>query len=148
MRFFKTMAITVLLLACVILGSACTLQAGKTGPQGIQGEPGPNLVVTTGRVAPTGSLLSGYNVTLCRWNATDNQYEIGFTRTSSSATASSDYAGLVTPSILLSDNNSSVTSLSATTAFLGSNLLIVYLTDTNDVRRQSGFSFVVLDATL
>lgn len=38
MRFFRLLAITVLLAACVVLGSACT---GAKGEQGVQGEQGP-----------------------------------------------------------------------------------------------------------
>ena len=33
MRFFRLMAITVLLLACVVLGSACAGAKGRTGPE-------------------------------------------------------------------------------------------------------------------
>lgn len=40
MRFFRLMAITVLLLACVVLGSACTGATGAEGPQGPEGDPG------------------------------------------------------------------------------------------------------------
>jgi hypothetical protein len=46
MRFFRFMAITVLLLACVVLGTAC---AGAKGEQGPQGETG-----ATGAVGATG----------------------------------------------------------------------------------------------
>jgi hypothetical protein len=145
MRSFRIIAITVLLLACVVPGAACTLQAGKQGPQGIQGEPGPNMILTTGKVTPAGSLFSGYNVNGCTWNATDKRYEIGFSGT---PTASSDCTALVTPFISLSDNNPSDANLSPTATFLGSSVLIVWLTDTNGVRQQSGFSFVVLDTTL
>jgi hypothetical protein len=37
MRFFRLIAITVLLLTCVVLGTACTGARGEQGPQGEQG---------------------------------------------------------------------------------------------------------------
>jgi len=40
MRFFRLMAITVLLLACVVLGSACAGAKGAEGPQGPKGNTG------------------------------------------------------------------------------------------------------------
>ena len=40
MRFFRLMAITVLLLACVFIGSACTGAKGEEGPQGQKGDTG------------------------------------------------------------------------------------------------------------
>jgi hypothetical protein len=49
MRFFRFMAITVLLLACVVLGSAC---AGDKGEQGQQGETG--ATGATGTAGPQG----------------------------------------------------------------------------------------------
>jgi hypothetical protein len=41
MRFFRFMAITVLLLACVVLGSACAGAKGEQGPKGATGPQGP-----------------------------------------------------------------------------------------------------------
>src|SRR5512136_1128533 len=40
MRFFRLMAITVLLLACVVMGSACGGAKGGEGPQGAKGDTG------------------------------------------------------------------------------------------------------------
>jgi len=40
MRFFRLMAITVLLLTCVVIGSACTGAKGQEGPQGPKGNTG------------------------------------------------------------------------------------------------------------
>ena len=49
MRFFRLTAITVLLLACVVLGSACTGAQGEQGPQGETGATG-----ATGLQGPQG----------------------------------------------------------------------------------------------
>jgi hypothetical protein len=40
MRFFRLMAITVLLVACVVLGTACAGAKGEEGPQGPKGDTG------------------------------------------------------------------------------------------------------------
>jgi len=50
MRFFRLLAITVLLVACVVLGSACTGAQGEQGPQGDVGATG-----TTGPAGPAGA---------------------------------------------------------------------------------------------
>lgn len=88
MRFFRFMAITVLLLACMVLGAACTGAQDEQGPQGIQGEqgiqgiqviqgvkgdtgdPGPNMIVAMGNIAADGTIGQGYNVTNCTYMQT------------------------------------------------------------------------------
>ncbi len=156
MRFFRLMAITVLLLACVVLGTACAGAKGETGPQGpqgpqgiqgpagtpgvgvewvgqwdsgtlyakydgvgyqgssyiskqnnntnhlptdtawwdlwvakgdtgtqgiqgiqgVQGAPGPNMIVAMGTIDTDGTVLVGYNITNCVWDAADGRYNI------------------------------------------------------------------------
>jgi hypothetical protein len=61
MRFFRLMAITVLLLACVVLGSACAGAKGDTGPKGDTGADGVGVenIVNNGDGTFTVNLTNG-----------------------------------------------------------------------------------------
>ncbi len=102
MRFFRCTAIAAMLLAFVVLGSACAGAKGEQGPQGdqgiqgIQGERGPNMIVAMGNIKEDGTIYEGYNVTSV---TLDGGYYVitltGITYTSSS------YVTVVTPSTYL-----------------------------------------------
>ena len=120
------------------------VEKGDTGEQGIQGiqgekgdtgDAGPSMMVAMGRLYADGSLMSGYNVTNSLWSASLQQYQIGFTGTSSSAT---DYIVLVTPYAPSSGSNYSAAASNSSDA------IVVRLTDVNGVRQQWGFHFMVL----
>jgi len=123
------------------------VEKGDTGEQGIQGiqgeqgekgdtgDPGPSMIVAIGRVYPDGTLMNGYNVTYSLWSASLQQYQIGFTGTSSSDT---DYIVLVTPYTTGSGSNYSAAGGNSSSA------IVVTLTDTSGVRQQWGFHFMVL----
>lgn len=50
-----------------------------TGPQGIQGSPGPNMIVAMGTISSGGDIRRGYNIDSCTYNVSAQRYEITLT---------------------------------------------------------------------
>jgi hypothetical protein len=74
MKAVRPIVAIILVVLVVGLGTACAGATGEQGLQGIQGiqgvkgdtgEPGPNMVVSIGRVGADGDIYVGYNVTSC-----------------------------------------------------------------------------------
>jgi hypothetical protein len=152
MRFFRLTAIVVLLLACLILGTACAGAKGEQGPQGetgatgatgpqgiqgIQGPAGPNMIVAMGYIRSDGTILQGYNVYSVTWMG--SYYAITLTLPGSAAYTSNNYVTLVT----LVQAGSGRTYYTAT----GLGQLLLYIYNDLDQPSQENFHFVVLDAT-
>jgi hypothetical protein len=186
MRSFRLMAITVLLLACVSLGSACTGAKGEpmekgedgvgiqeivnnldgtitfvltngdsytsdyvTGPQGEKGDkgdpgaqgehgvPGPSMIVAMGSIDMDGTVLRGYNVTGCIWNAIYQRYEITLEGVNYGA---GSYVTVVTPDYLFGN------SAGYNSSTQGKLLVEIHNSAGNHV--QGYFSFMVMDPTL
>jgi hypothetical protein len=142
MRFLRLIAITVLLLAGVVLGAVCTGAQGEQGPQGIQGvkgdtgEPGPNMIVAMGNIAADGTTRQGYNVTSCTYmQAAYGWYVIELTAINYSNT---DYMTLVTA---IGQKPMSVSTNSS------DGKLIVKIQEEGRDSWSCDFSFVVLDTT-
>lgn len=108
---------------------------GDTGPQGPQGAPGPNMIVAMGSIDREGTILEGYNVTSCIWNAAGVRYEIEITGVYYHFP---DYVTVVTawgePRIAAYGS--------------GGGLLFILIHNTAGTRIQSEFSFMVLDPSL
>ena len=131
MRFFRFTTITVLLLACVVLGSACT------GAKGERGDPGWNMTKAAGYVLSDGTMLGEYNVTSCMWNGSEECYEIVIP---DFYFPSSMYVAQVTPSFRSPDSIASV----SPSVVMYPDGINVYLTDPTGVRQQGDFHFMVL----
>ena len=61
--------------------------------QGVQGEPGPNMIVAMGNILADGTISQGYNVASVTWDTTNLRYQITLTGITYS---SNDYVTLVT----------------------------------------------------
>ena len=129
MRFFRLMAIGVVLLAIagVILGTAC---AGAKGEQGPQGEPGPNMIVAMGNIE-SGVVQQGYNITSCVWDDSAQAYVITLTGIDYEA---SNYVTLVTPA------GPNITTYSS----LNGKLYVYVLLPNSITGIEGGFCFMVL----
>jgi len=198
MHFIRFTAITVLLLACVVLGSSCAGAKGEqgadgvgiqnivnngngtftvnltngtayatdnfTGPQGekgdkgdtgaqgvqgtqgvqgiqgtqgIQGEPGPNMIVAMGLIDNDGTVIQGYNITSCEWDAPGQHYHIALT----GITYHWDYYVTMVTAI-------SSTGMHASFGYdMQSFALVVAIYDNTNNTTQGPFSFMVLDTT-
>jgi hypothetical protein len=159
MRHFRLMAITVLLLACVVVGSACAGAKGEQGPQGIQGEkgdtgaqgpqgdqgdqgvqgsqgvqgmPGPNMIVAMGNIRSDGLIYQKYGFFNATWDSTDERYIIAL----DVAYTHTDYVTVVTPEGNL-----------GTSYGTAAGELAVYLYDSAGNKTPGNFSFMVLDTT-
>ena len=69
-------------------------EKGDIGARGIQGEPGPNMIVAMGNIE-SGVVRQGYNITSCVWDDNATAYVITLTGNDYEA---SNYVTLVTPS--------------------------------------------------
>ena len=176
MRYFRFMAITVLLLACVVLGSACAGAKGEpgekgadgvgvenivnngngtftvnltngakyttdnlTGPQGENGEVGPNMIVAMAVIDDDGTgpiIRTNYNVNSCVWHSTYHQYWIQLT---GMTFYHRNYVVQVTPQVTPLMDACRVCYYDSPE--LG---LVVWLIDDAGTSVQGGFSFVVL----
>ena len=163
MKVLKLIAIivTAIMVAGLVLGTACAGAAGEQGPageqgsqgeqglagpqgpegpqgpQGEQGLPGLNMVVATGVVSTALGLTSAYNVDEVIWNTPSQRWDV--TLTGGIDLLSGRYAIVVT-------SYHTAQSITATIAHgAGGSFSVYSWTSAGSLTQGVGFSFVVLE---
>jgi len=110
---------------------------GTAGADGQHGAPGPNMIVAMGLIDNDGTVIQGYNITSCEWDAPGQNYHIALTGISYHW----DYYVTMVTAI-------SSTGMHASFGYdMQSFALVVTIYDNTNNMTQGPFSFMVLDTT-